>query len=197
MLPPDEAVPPTIVIQAWPVIAVPVPRHLERGPPPRRDSAVRRDPTESAGCAQDHVAGGIRLRATGGAPSRRGRRAVPHGGRPVYPRRRAPTCSWSGRRPTGSTSSRRRRSTARSCPARPVHGCSAGPGASGCDRSKGMLSRADLAAADEAFLSLERRRGPAGDPFRWRPDRDRTCPDRGRGGRGRIANAMIRGEDAR
>ncbi len=53
---------------------------------------------------------------------------------------------------------------------------------------RGLASRRPTSpAADEAFLSLERRRDPAGDPLRRRRRSATASPGRGRAGRGRIA----------
>ena len=127
--------------------------HLERGLH-LVASAVRRDPANPLGDAQDDVARRLRLRPARGPPRRRRRRAVPDHRRPPVRGRRPPTSSSSGaRRPTGPPSSRRRRSTARSCPGRPGRGCWLGRARRAAAGRGPPDDRADLADADEAFLS--------------------------------------------
>ena len=123
LLPPDEHPPATIVIQAWPV-AADARRPPRARPPPRLEHRPAR-PGEPARGAQDDVARRLRLRASRGADGRRRRRAVPDDGRlPVRSDVGEPVL-------VRGDSSPRRRSAARSCPARPAAGSCAGRKASG------------------------------------------------------------------
>ena len=155
--------------------------HLERGLHLVASARPAR-PAEPARGAQDDVARRLRLRAARGAPGRRRRRAVPDHRRPPVRGRRPRTSSSSGRQPTASRSSRRRRSTARSCPGTTRSWLLAwGARGRACGPSRAGSTAPTCAAADEAFLSLERGRDPAGDAVRRRADRRRACPGRGRG----------------
>ena len=172
LLPPDEIVAPTIAIQAWPVVPPPA-AHLERG---LRlvASSVRRDPANPLAALKttsraDYVYARLEARRAGaddalfltiGDELSEGTTAPP--------------------------SSRRLRSRARSCPARRGRGCSPGAGGSGSAPSKRdsrvrtspRPTRRSCHRASPAFCrspgSMARRSGP-------------VRPDRGRGGRGRIA----------
>ena len=151
LLPPDEEVHATIAIQAWPVPPPPA-DHLARGLH-LVASAVRRDPENPLVRAQDHLARGLRLRPARGAPGRRRRRPVPD-------HRRAPLRGHDRQHLPGPPRGRWRRRarharpwTARSCPARRARGCSTGGVGPASAPVEGDLTPADLAAADEAFLS--------------------------------------------
>ena len=135
------------------------------GPSPRGERRPPR-PGESTGRPQDDQPRRLCLRAPRGAASRRRRCAVPHHRRPDLggdERQRVPR----PRRP----SSRRPRSTARSCPARPGRGSCGGRSRPDSHRSKARSSRRDLAAADEAFLCSSVAGRPARHPVRGRTDR--------------------------
>ena len=177
LLPPDEPSRATIAIQAWPVVPPPA-DHLERGLH-LVASAVRRDPANPLATLKttsraDYVYARLEARRAGADDALfltiDGHLSEAHD---------APTSSWSAGPPTGPRSWPRRRSTARSSPARPGRGCWPGATASACASIEGRLTPADLAAADEAFLSSQRRRGPARDPVRRVADRRRACPVRG------------------
>ena len=127
------------------------PGHLERRAAPRGQPGPAR-PAGSPRRAQDDVARRVRVRPAGGPPRGRRRRPVPDHRRPpvggtsanLFLVRRGAGRGWS--------SWRRRRSTARSWPARRGRGCSAGRRRSGCGRSRAGSPATDLAGADEAFL---------------------------------------------
>ena len=142
---------PTIVIQAWPVVAPPA-GHLERG---LRlvASAVRRDPSSPLATLKttsraDYVVARLEARRAGADDAlfltidghlSEGTTANVFLVRPA--------------RTMGRRSWPRRRSTAPSCPARRGRGCSGGRRPSGSAPVEARLTPADLAAADEAFLS--------------------------------------------
>ena len=164
----------------------------------------RRPATSSTGCtsslgrsgatrrtrcdAQDDVARRLRLRPARGPARRRRRRALPDDRRPPVrgdDREHLPRPP----RPTASSSWRRRRSTARSCPGTTRSlAPRAGPAAVGLRPVEGLADdRATSPTADEAFLSIERRRDPAGHPLRGRADRRPGGPGRGRAAPGPTA----------
>ena len=169
---------PTIAIQAWPV-APPPAGHLERGLH-LVASAVRRDPANPLVVAQDDLARRLRLRPARGAPGRRRRRALPDHRRPPVrgdDRQHLPRAARAGRRPRARDAAR---STARSCPGRPARGCSAWAARVGLRPVEARLTRADLAAADEAFLSSSVAGILPVTRFDGRADRRRAARDRGR-----------------
>ena len=134
LLPPDEVVRPTVVIQAWPVLP-------DTGRAPRARSSTHRlgGPSRSvqpAGDAQDRVARRLRLCPARGTPGGRRRCPLPDA-------RRAPVrgddlerLPGPARRRRRHSSSPPRRSSARSCPERRARGSCPGAAVSGCDRSR-------------------------------------------------------------
>ena len=197
VLPPDEDVAATLVIQAWPVVAAP-PVAPGARPAPRRSRRPAR-PAGPAGHAQDHVARRVRLRPARGAPGRRRRRAVPDDRRPPVGGDAAPTSSSSGSAADGGARAGHALARLRD-PARhdPLVAARLGGDGSGCGPSRARLTaRRPRERADEAFLSLERGRGPARDPVRGRARSATASPGpwtlRARADR----EAMIHGADGR
>ena len=177
LLPPDEEVAATIAIQAWPVLPPPA-DHLERGLH-LVASSVRRDPSNPLATLKttsraDYVFARLEARRAG-----RRRRAVPDDRRPCCPRGRPRTSSWSAAARTASTEL-----------ATPSLDCAILPGTTrswlldwasrvGLRPVEAHLTVADLAAADEAFLSSSVAGILPVTRFDGAPIGDRCDPDRG------------------
>ncbi len=138
LLPPDEAVHATIAIQAWPVVPPPA-DHLARGLH-LVASAVRRDPENPLAALKttsraDYVYARVEARRAGADDALfltiDGHLSEATTANVFLVRRRR----------TASRSSRRRRSTARSCPAPRGRGCSPGAAASACASTRAASPR--------------------------------------------------------
>ena len=173
LLPPGRGPSPTIVIQAWPVVAA-AGRPPRARPAPRRvarSGATRQNPlaTLKTTSRADYVYARLEARRAGADDAL----FLTIDGH-LSEGTTANIFLVRGRRPTAAAPSwPRPRSTARSCRARRARGCCLGRARSGCARRRRGSTPADLAAADEAFLSSS----VAG---MLPVTRVRRCPDRRR-----------------
>ena len=171
---------PTIAIQAWPVVPPPA-DHLERGAAPRRVGRATR-PVEPARGAQDHVAGGLRLRASSRrvapAPTTRCSSRSTGDLSRGDDREHLPRPPGRGRRSELATPSLELRDPRR---ARPGPGCSAWGDRVGLARRRGPP---DAGATSPRPTRRSCRRASPGscrvDAVRRAADRRSGCPGRGR-----------------